>query len=251
VREASDAVVHEDDEPTMEKVRHVAAESAFAAPPPPPIVKGTPIEPPQPKPPPAVDEALSVLAFLQSQSGERPRTDTPSLKEIAKEAARDDTKVTRPEVEAAIPRADKRTVIAFAAGALAGVLVTVTLQAIFSDPDPEVEEETEAELVLEAVDPVAQEEEAEEEPIAAAPPRVEQPAPPPAPRLGTLDILYPRGARARIDGKLMQSRVPIRGIRLSSGPHSVKVWKGKYRREIRFEAKGGERYVLTQKLIKR
>jgi hypothetical protein len=49
----------------------------------------------------------------------------------------------------------------------------------------------------------------------------------------------------------MQSRVPIRGIRLSPGSHSVRVWKGKYRREIRFETVAGGRYVMNQKIKKR
>ena len=94
------------------------------------------------------------------------------------------------------------------------------------------------------------------EPVLEVPPVAIDPspevAPPPAaPKLASLEILYPKGARVRIDGKTLRSTVPIKNIRLSPGAHSVRVWKGKYKRDLRFEVVAGGRYVMNKRLTKK
>ncbi len=232
-----------------------AAESAYSSPPTKTqIVRGTPVAPASGElaalatpenTDQAVDDALSVLAWLQSQSQPQvpaaPPPGTPALRATVDAAlARDDTRITRPA--APVLRPKRRGTLTFAAGVLAGALLTIAVQALRSEP-PDFEPDDEEELVVEPVSP----------PPATS--VMETVPPPPAPATTkpatTLDIVHPRGARARVDGRLLPDRVPILGVRLTPGDHTVKVWRGRYRRELRFEAKPGERYVMSKRLKKR
>jgi serine/threonine-protein kinase len=210
-----------------------------------PVVRGTPIAP---EPPGdtrrAVDEALSVLAWLQSRKESSvERAGAPSLKQIATEAAeRDDTRImggtAKSEVRWRLPAV-------FAAGLATGVLVTLAISAMTSDPDPDPEREPEVAI---EEDPVV--EAAPEEPPLPPPPTFE--APPAAiPARVVLDVLYPRGARIQVDGRWLDERAPIQRLELEPGNHRVRITKGRYNREVRFDGSPGEHYVLAKKLIRR
>ncbi len=101
--------------------------------------------------------------------------------------------------------------------------------------------------------PVEPKKEAEPTAKAAAVPATSKvPSPVPKDRLApaTIDILYPRGARVRLDGKRLPGRVPIRGISLPVGKHRVKIYRGRYRRYLNIQARPGEYWKLTRRLRK-
>lgn len=233
----------------------LAAQSAYASPAagPTQIVRGTPINPPSEEEDPdtqqAVDEALSVLAWLQTRQDERRDQGPLDLGQLAADAARerDDTRTTGAVRAQLDLRPEKRrAALLFGAGLLAGVLLTVLVQALFSsDPEPPAPEPVAART--DSPDP-------ELEPQEEPPLEADLVPPTPSSEAGgslTLDVLYPRGARVRLNGELLQNRVPIRGINLAPGEHSLRVVKGRYRREVRFEARGGERWVMAKRLRKK
>ncbi len=62
---------------------------------------------------------------------------------------------------------------------------------------------------------------------------------------GFVDILYPKGARIRIDGTWIKGRVPLLKYRLPPGEHRVMVSKGR-RRTYKFTVKENERTRLDR-----
>ncbi len=62
-----------------------------------------------------------------------------------------------------------------------------------------------------------------------------------------LDILGPKGAKIRLDGKRL-GKAPLLGIELTAGAHELELTKGKMVREVEFVVQGGEQLTFKQNL---
>jgi serine/threonine protein kinase len=60
-----------------------------------------------------------------------------------------------------------------------------------------------------------------------------------------LDIRRPRGARLTLDGVAIERRVPVVGLRIAPGEHTLTVVKGSWKRTYVFEAEDGDRFDLA------
>ncbi|MCA9555982.1 MAG: PEGA domain-containing protein, partial [Myxococcales bacterium] len=237
--------------------------------------------------PPRMDEALSMLAFLQAQQHQ-------AVHPIAgpagtQRAAPMDPAATRPMPAVEPPAAPRPKVedpadaeplpelrprvggkLAFLALGLAlGVAGTLGAQAFLPrqhtlTPLPALADAPAADRVeippvavppvevppVEVPPPVEETPSAavtpEEPPPEDTPPPLEVPVPAPAPAV--LTIAYPKGARVRLDGKLLPGRVPLEAIPLEPGAHEVKVVKGRYKKQVELNAEPGARYELKRHL---
>lgn len=264
----------------------------------------------------AVDEALSVLAWLQErQASQRlsEDSDTPidGLEHVI-QAQADLSDVVQAPTETAldeqldpasrpnpqqlpekmsaigpmrlpVPQEKSRPPPAalFGAGLLCGVLLTLLLQALWPESQPatgalaaspaktpvkakappevpkappEVQKTPETPAVVPPVTltPTEQTEQTAQtaqavQAVETA--QVEQPPPPPKPpAFAILDITFPRNARVRLNGNLLKERVPIKGLELEAGHHEFTVRKGRYRKRVKLDVEGGEKYRMTRRL---
>lgn len=193
----------------------------------------------------SVDEALSVLAWLQSRENDatKPSERASALSNLVEAA----------QVSGSGPTADlgdkpsNRRVWLLAGGLAAGIVLTLIGQAVFFGGDPPAQ----APPTLANTPPsgpkagvasaTVAEDEADPEP---------EPDPPPvtAPYRGLaiLDIMHPKGARVRIDGRLIPGRVPIRGLEVGAGKRRIRIVKGRYVRDLVLDLEDGEQMVLNR-----
>jgi hypothetical protein len=270
----------EDDDPSVPSAKSlaIAAESAHGG------ARGTQIVRGKPVPDPAlvdqaesggeayesVDEALSVLAWLQSRQAEQGSPDRMATKPASAATPERTLDLSGQLVNEPIPQLKSNRgpmILVFAAGLVLGAVLTLGGQ-MLSGTEPASELDGSAEIAAATPDDAEPEAEAPEglveppspaepedapssspDPVEVAP--VELVAPPPPPRPARLDILYPRGARVRVDGRLLNRRVPIRGIELSEGNHSIRVFKRGYKKAVTFKAANGELFELKKKLRKK
>ncbi|MBI4821893.1 MAG: serine/threonine protein kinase [Deltaproteobacteria bacterium] len=70
-------------------------------------------------------------------------------------------------------------------------------------------------------------------------------------RNGRLDVLFPVGARVKVDGKLLDDKIPIRGLVIGPGNHQVQIIaKSKHiRPKLTVTITAGQRLVLDKKQI--
>ncbi len=252
----------------------------------------------------AVDEALSVLAWLQErQASQRlsEDSDTPidglehviqaqadlsdvvqaptetALDEQLDPASRPNPHQLPEQISAIGPMRlpvpqEKRSLppaALFGVGLLCGVLLTLGVQALWPESQPAAGGALAAspakppEPARAPVEPPKAPPEVQKTPEppptkpAVVPPvtltpevKVEPPAPPPPkpPTFATLDITFPRNARVRLNGNLLKERVPIKGLELEAGHHEFTVRKGRYRKRVKLDVEGGEKYRMTRKL---
>lgn len=235
------------------------------------IVKGQPVDAPMSEvqgPNESVDEALSVLAWLQArQSAEALKAPdrAPSAPPKAPSTSAPPLDLSALSVpDEPLPDLRSRggkTALVFVGGLALGVLLTLGAQALMpAEPEEAPEaiarvESTEANppkpveaAPVELAPPPAEEVEAPP-PVEEEPPVVEEPPPAPAP--ATLDVTYPRGARVRVNGRLLKRRVPVRGLKLDEKKNTVRIFKRGYRKTISFEPEPGAQYEMSKKLKKR
>jgi len=193
----------------------------------------------------AVDEALSMVAYLQQRKAKAPEA------KPAPAAVRETMKLPAvPKVDEPLPnlRPTGGGKLAFLAlGLVVGVIATLGTQAILqkgaakqppvaavvpAPPAPPAEAET-------PTPPPA-------EPELVPPPPAEPPPEPLPP--ARLAVTYPRGARVWVDGRQLSGRVPMVDIELSPGPHALKVVKRRYRRTVKFEAQPGAVFKMRKTL---
>lgn len=195
----------------------------------------------------SVNEALSVLAFLQAQkapagSEPAPAPTAPRLPKLP---------VGEPvgEIPPLRPQRGPKALL-FSVGVAVGIAATLGAQALLPNAPPPTPLAASATAPLSAALVEPPEPAAEPRPLEPAPApeaEVEVAPPPPAPP-ATLDVTYPRGARVWLDGAWLTNRVPIVGIELPPGPHELRVRKRRYRRRVRFEAEPGAHFEMRRKL---
>ena len=74
---------------------------------------------------------------------------------------------------------------------------------------------------------------------------------PPVMAPALLDIPYPTGARVRINGDLIEPRVPVVSLELAPGNYRIQVSKGRFKRTVTVELTPGEREELKFRRKKR
>lgn len=221
------------------------------------IVRGRPVEPSSSAKPPedpnaSVDEALSVLAWLQSRPVEVPKGE-------ALVAAPRNPTISRPDEP--LPQLTNRrgqTIFTFVAGLALGVVLTVIGQGLFGRAAVEAPPPAEQAAVAPPTEAPPASEPSLEAPAAevleaapeAPPPEPIEEAPEAAPIPATLDVVYPRGARVRVDGRLLKKRVPVHGMELSPGEHTIRIFKRGYRKVFTFSPEDGAHYEMSRKLRK-
>ncbi|MBI2378841.1 MAG: serine/threonine protein kinase [Deltaproteobacteria bacterium] len=86
----------------------------------------------------------------------------------------------------------------------------------------------------------------EEEEAAPSPP-----VPVPDDKNGRLDVLFPIGARVKIDGRLLDEKVPIRGLVVGPGAHQIQlITKNKrIKSKLNVSVTAGQRVVLDKKQL--
>lgn len=273
----AEVILEEDPSVPSAEALAVAAESAYSS-----TASGTQIVRGQPVADPAeqqeeafesVDEALSVLAWLQSRQAEQagqtppppvgdkaPTKPAPTASTSAPDARLDLSAHVPDEPLPELKSKRGPMLLVFTLGLLIGVVGTLAGQALLGEDAPPKTEVAAADAVespAQAPPPPKPEPEPEPEPepkkptLEVPPVELEAPPPPPAPP-AKLDILYPRGARVRVDGRLLQRKVPIYGIELDDGNHTIRVFKKRgYKKSITFAAKRGEQFELKKKLKKK
>jgi serine/threonine protein kinase len=266
-----------EEKPTKEALAAAAMSAHGGAVAPSAVIRGVPVRPgptaPEQPGDAAVDEALSVLAWLQSRN--EPQRSEPALSSVAAELAQrsavpSDSSQARSEIPtayASVRRERAPLALVFSIGAVCGVLLTLAMQAFFRDDapktaelplpapaialaapveevaeDPEPIPDDEAAELAEAQELEALEEEQAEQPPARGVLTGEQ---------GTFELLEPRGARLRLDGVLLKQRVPIRDLVVKAGRHRLRIYVKKTRRDLLFSVEGGEHVDLTPRIRKK
>lgn len=278
--------------PSNEALAAAAASAHGGAIAPSAVIRGVPVRPgpvaPAEPSPGAVDEALSVLAWLQSRN-DPPLPEQPALTinggELAKRSAVPAINAQAEEARTAHSRIVQERapmLVVFALGAISGVLLTLAMQAFFrEDPAPAPKLQAPkvpvqppviapaiaaaTELPKNGEQPVAEEEQpiAEEEAAELAEAQeldaIEEASSDEetlklagnGAEVGTFDLFEPRGARVRIDGTLLKERVPIHGLPIKSGRHKMRIYVKKTRRDLIFSIGKGEHLDLTPRFKRR
>ncbi|MBK6690404.1 MAG: serine/threonine protein kinase [Deltaproteobacteria bacterium] len=191
----------------------------------------------------SVDEALSVLAWLQArQSDQTKPNERPSALSNLVEPP------PGPTADLGKPKSQNKRTLIWGAGLLAGIVLTLIGQAVFfgdqpnpkaSAPDPAANTK---DPTLVATASVTEE---EEEPDLPPEPEL-PPAVAPYKGMAILDIMHPKGAKVRIDGRLIRGRVPIRGLEVGAGKRRIRIVKGRYVRDLVLDLEDGEQMVLNR-----
>ncbi len=175
---------------------------------------------------PSFNEAISALALVQSQQG------STTGASATPEAADASPPHGRPAAGWLVGS------VGFVVGALVGVGATLCIQALFHSADGP-RRDPPAAVPAFAPGP-------DRAPEAS---RIVLPdSTGPSPARATLHVLYPSSASVSIDGERLPGRVPIAGIELEPGPHTIIVMKGSYRRAHRVEVHAGDVLELDRAL---
>ncbi len=268
------------DDPSVPSAEALALAAASAQAGPTQIVRGQPVDAPgatqqtsAEDPNESVDEALSVLAWLQArQSADAlaadrgtpaPSISGPSITSSTSAPQLDLKALSVPDEPLPnLKNTGGKTLMVFLGGLALGVVLTLGVQSIIATPEaPATEaiarvESTEAKTEDPPPPPV------EAAPVELAPPdeTTEPDAPDEAPveeaaeapaAPATLDVLYPRGARVRVNGRLLKRRVPVHGLTLDDKKNTVRIFKRGYRKVISFTPEPGAAYEMSRKLKKR
>lgn len=206
--------------------------------------------------PAAVNEALSMVAYLQDRQAQQRQAQQPKAAPRAGDQATLKLPAV-PKVEAPLPdlrpaRFGKPAFLVL--GLLLGIAGTLLVQgalpreghseertALGVAPPPEAPPLVPASAAIPS-EPVA--------PEVPEVPQIPEPArPPPAlAEPARLDVSYPKGARVWVDGVPQPGRVPLTNIELSPGPHELRVIKRRYRRRVTFDAQPGARLDMNKTL---
>jgi serine/threonine protein kinase len=207
-------------------------------------------------PPPQMDEALSMLAFLQAQQHPVAPSATRPMRAAEAPAPRAPARPAPPRDPEPLPDLRPRAggKLAFMTLGLAlGIGGTLAVQALLPKPPPVA---APLPALVEAPPPAAPPPVAvvapppEPEPAEAVEEAVEEPAPleVPARAPATLTVATPKGARVRLDGRLLPGKVPLEAIEVPPGDHELKVVKGRYKRQVEFTAAPGAHYELKKRV---
>ncbi|MFO0728637.1 MAG: protein kinase [Myxococcota bacterium] len=141
----------------------------------------------------------------------------------------------------------------FALGALAGVAITAVFRYSEPEPKPAVTAAPSSPAPpheAEILEPIAEEPEGTAEPEAEPEPEAAAEAAP-VEGAATVDLLFPKTARIKIDGETLTKKAPIHGQTLAPGRHEIVVTLKKWRRQVTLEVAPGSHHRLDLDEMKR
>ncbi len=162
----------------------------------------------------------------------------------------EDSKRLAPPPRRPLVNAGPALFVAFAFGTLTGVAATLLLQSEPAavpplPPAPVAAEIVPAEVAPEPAPEPPPEEIVDDEEMPALPPLTVRPV------MGALTITGPKGARVRVNGKLIPKRLPVRDYEMAPGEYEIQLRKGRWSRKYTIEIEPGEDTKIQAKRKRR